>query len=54
MLSYKRERVEAVLQAHPDMFLVLDETGIPTIVSDKLLGLLDLSRDTVIDQRPSV
>ncbi len=54
MLSYKRERVEAVLQAHPDMFLVLDETGIPAIVSDKLLGLLDLSRDSVIDQRPSV
>ncbi len=54
MLSYKRERVEAVLQAHPDMFLVLDETGIPAIVSDKLLGLLDLSRHDVIDQRPSV
>lgn len=54
MLSYKRERVEAVLQAHPDMFLVLDETGIPAIVSDKLLGILGLSRDSVIDQRPSV
>lgn len=52
MLSYKRERVEAVLQAHPDMFLVLDETGIPTIVSDKLLRLLDLSRDSVLEQRP--
>lgn len=54
MLSYKRERVEAVLQAHPDMFLVLDESGIPTIVSDKLLGLLELSRDAVINQRPTV
>ncbi len=54
MLSYKRERVEAVLQAHPDMFLVLDEAGIPTVVSDKLLGVLDLSRDAVIDQKPSV
>ena len=54
MLSYKRERVETVLQAHPDMFLVLDETGIPAIVSDKLLGLLNLSRDAVIDQRPSL
>lgn len=53
MLTYKRERVEAVLQAHPDMFLVLDETGIPSIVSDKLLGLLGLSRDSVIDRRPS-
>ncbi len=53
MLSYKRERVEAVLQAHPDMFLVLDETGIPTIVSDKLLRLLDLSRESVLEQRPS-
>ncbi|MDX1528144.1 MAG: hypothetical protein R3337_05920, partial [Gammaproteobacteria bacterium] len=52
MLSYKRERVEAVLQAHPDMFLVLDESGIPTIVSDKLLRLLDLSRDSVLEQRP--
>ncbi len=52
MLSYKRARVEAVLQAHPDMFLVLDETGVPSIVSDKLLSLLDLSRDAVIDQRP--
>lgn len=51
MLSYKRERVEAVLQAHPDMFLVLDETGIPTIVSDKLLALLDLSKDSVVDHR---
>jgi signal transduction histidine kinase len=54
MLSYKRERVEAVLQAHPDMFLVLDEAGSPAIVSDKLLGLLDLSREEVIDQKPSV
>ncbi|HSS62920.1 MAG TPA: HAMP domain-containing sensor histidine kinase, partial [Gammaproteobacteria bacterium] len=53
MLSYKRERVEAVLQAHPDMFLVLDETGTPAIVSDKLLGLLNLSRKSVIEQRPS-
>jgi nitrogen fixation/metabolism regulation signal transduction histidine kinase len=53
MLSYKRERVEAVLQAHPDMFLVLDEAGIPVIVSDKLLGLLGLPRDAVIDQKPS-
>lgn len=54
MLSYRRERIEAVIQAHPDMFLVLDETGIPTMVSDKLLGLLGISRDSVIDQRPSI
>ena len=53
ILSYKRARIETVLQALPDAVIVLDESGLISFANDKLNGLLGVSVEDIIGKRPS-
>ena len=53
ILSYKRARVETVLQALPDTVIVLDEIGVISFANDKLTALLGVPVGEIIGKRPS-
>ena len=52
LLSYKHEKVQAVLEAIPDAVLVMDDAGLPTFANPKLGALLGLSPEALIGQPP--
>jgi signal transduction histidine kinase len=52
LLSYKHEKVQAVLDAIPDAVLVMDDAGLPTFANPKLGTLLGLSPEALIGQPP--
>ena len=51
LLSYKRERVEAVLQSMPDALMVLDESGVVSFVNDRVGHLLGLEMEQILGHR---
>jgi len=52
LLSYKQEKVQAILDAIPDAVLVIDDSGLPTLANPKLGILLGLSPEELIGQPP--
>ncbi|MCP4407738.1 MAG: PAS domain-containing protein [Gammaproteobacteria bacterium] len=53
ILSYKRARVESVLQSLPDAVIVIDESGIINFANSRLTTLLGIPYEEVIGKRPS-
>ncbi len=51
ILTYKKARIEAVLDAFPDAVLVLDELGTVSFANRKIEGILGFSREQAIDKR---
>ena len=52
LFSYQRQRLERVLEALPDVVLLLDETGTVIFANGKLRGLLDVAPEEVLGRRP--
>ena len=52
LLSYKRERIEAMLQSLPDALLVLDESGAVSYINARVGPLLGLEPERIMGQRP--
>jgi PAS domain S-box-containing protein len=52
VLSYKRARVEAVLQSLPEAVVVLDESATVSYANAKLATLLGVALDAVVGHRP--
>ncbi len=52
LISYKQEKVQAILDAIPDAVLVIDDSGLPTFANPKLGILLGLSPEELIGQPP--
>lgn len=50
--SYKRMRLESVLQSLPDGIMVLDETGAVSLATEKLGHMLDVSVEDILDKQP--
>lgn len=48
MLSYKQDRIEAVLQALQDGVMILDASGRPTFANARIEPLLDVAPDQVV------
>lgn len=52
LLSYKRERIETVLQSFPDGVAVLDEAGVISFANNKLISLLGISSEDMLGKKP--
>jgi PAS domain S-box-containing protein len=52
LLSYRRERIEAVLQSLPEAVLVLDETGEASFANSHLADLFGVQPDQVLGRKP--
>ena len=52
LLSYKHEKVQAILDAIPDAVLVIEDSGLPTFANPKLGGLLGLRAEELIGRPP--
>lgn len=52
LLSYKRERIEAMLQSLPEALLVLDESGTVSYANAHVESMLGLTRDEIMGRRP--
>ncbi|CAN5166324.1 hypothetical protein BH24PSE2_BH24PSE2_14460 [soil metagenome] len=52
LFGYQKQRLERVLEAIPDVVLLLDETGVVNFANAKLRGLLGASPEDVVGQRP--
>lgn len=50
MLSYKKDKMEMVLQAIPEAVIILDATGNATFANPKVQPLLGVTPDQIIDQ----
>jgi len=53
LISYKKSRIETVLQTLPDGVLILDENGKVSYANEKLPALLGISKQDIFDQPPS-
>ena len=51
-LSYKKERIETVLQSFPDGVAVLDEAGVISFANSKLISLLGRSVENMVGKKP--
>ncbi len=52
LLSYKQEKVQAILDAIPEAVLVVDGSGLPTFANPKLGVMLGLNAEELIGQPP--
>ena len=52
LLTFRRERTEAVLQSLPEALLVLDESGEVSFANQRLATLFGVALDEVIGQQP--
>ena len=53
LLTYRKNRVETVLETLPEAVLILDETGSITFANQKVAALFGVSRDVILAQPPS-
>ena len=52
LLSYRKNRVETVLETLPEAVLILDESGTITFANQKLAAMFNVSTDTILTQPP--
>ena len=52
LLTYRKNRVETVLETLPEAVLILDETGAITFANQKLAALFGVSREVLLEQPP--
>ena len=52
LLTYRKNRVETVLETLPEAVLILDESGAITFANQKLAALFDVTTDVVLNQPP--
>lgn len=50
LISYKKSRVDTILQTLPDAVLVLDERGTINYANERVAGLLGVSREDVVSK----
>jgi len=52
LLSYKRSRIESVLQSFPDAVLVLDESGTVSLANVRVGQVLGIAHDEILGRKP--
>ncbi len=52
LLSYRKNRVETVLETLPEAVMILDESGTITFANQKLAAMFNVSTETVLSQPP--
>ena len=52
LLTYRKNRVETVLETLPEAVMILDETGIVTFANQKLAAMFNVSQDVILSQPP--
>ncbi len=52
LISYRKSRIETVLQALPEAILILDENGRATYANEKIATMLGASSETVTSKHP--
>jgi signal transduction histidine kinase len=52
LLGYQKQRMERVLEAMPDVVLVLDESGMVSFANGKLRGLFGVAPEDVVGRSP--
>lgn len=52
LLTYRKNRVETVLETLPEAVLILDETGEITFANQKLAAMFNVSADVILAQPP--
>ena len=52
LLTYRKNRVETVLETLPEAVLILDETGTITFANQKLAALFGISQEVILAQPP--
>ncbi len=52
LLTYKKNRVETVLETLPEAVMILDETGAVSFANRKLAALFDVSPEVILSQPP--
>ena len=52
LLSYRKNRVETVLETLPEAVLILDESGTITFANQKLAAMFNVSQETILTQPP--
>ena len=53
LLSYRRSRIESVLQSFPDAVMVLDESGAVSLVNDRVSAILGIDRENITGKKPA-
>ena len=52
LLSYKRSRIDSVLQSMPDALMVLDESGTVSFANSRFNNLLKVSPEDILSKKP--
>ncbi len=52
LLSYRKNRVETVLETLPEAVMILDESGAITFANQKLAAMFNVSQETILTQPP--
>ncbi len=52
LLTYRKNRVETVLETLPEAVMILDETGAITFANEKLAALFGVTRQVILTQPP--
>ena len=52
LLSYKKGKVESILQSLPDGVMVLDESSVPTFANARMEALIGLSPESMVGRSP--
>ena len=53
LLTYKRSRIDSVLQSLPDAVMVLDESGAVSLANSRFSTMLGVSPDDVVEKKPA-
>ena len=54
LLTYRKNRVETVLETLPEAVMILDESGAITFANQKLAAMFDVAQDVILTQPPQV
>ena len=52
LLTYRKNRIETVLETLPEAVLILDESGTITFANQKLAAMFGVSQDVILEQPP--
>jgi len=52
LLTYRKNRVETVLETLPEAVMILDESGTVTFANQKLAALFNVTQETILTQPP--
>jgi len=52
LLTYRKNRIETVLETLPEAVMILDETGTVTFANQKLAAMFNVSPDVILTQQP--